>query len=402
MTSRLTISELSGGFTLVEVLMVIAILGVITVMSILPLSNSIDEGRFQDTVSRMKAIRDAMLGDPTLTANGVRTSFGYVGDVGAIPTAMQGLAALMVNPGIAAWAVNQSVRFGLGWNGPYLTSAQAGTNFSLDGWGRALIYDPSASPPTLTSYGADGVVGGAGLNSDIVVQLPANLQLAVVYGFISNSASPYSGNATVEINYPDGSGALTTQTANLVPANKGYFTFSNVPLGKRSVTAYLPSKAAPTQTIGPVLISVDSANYVIAANALDTNSMGGGACNNVGVVTLAGGVSLSGGNQTLNFQVNVSTNVNLVQMSVANGNATTWSSATIVGNPASCSGAISLYPCPVTDDGTLSTLTPNVAISAGTNLAVSVVFAASMSGSGTATLQFMHNLGCDQVVINGL
>jgi prepilin-type N-terminal cleavage/methylation domain-containing protein len=390
------------GFTLIEILMTIAILAVVTVMSLIPINNSIDEGRFQETVQKMQTIRIAILGDLSLTENGTRTNFGFLGDIGAIPSAGQGIAGLIANPGLNAWSLNSVARFAAGWNGPYLTSAQAGANFTKDGWGRTFIYSPAATPPTIESYGADGVVGGTGFNSDIVVELPLNLQSATVDGFVSVSAKPYSGDADIEINYPDGTGALTSSTVSLVPADKGHFTFNGIPLGQRSVTAYLPNKAAATQTLGPALVTIDSNHFVIPNSALDTNSAGASSCNNLGVVTLAGGISLGGGGTLLSFNIDVGTNIQLQQVSLNTSVASTWNRITIDGTDSSCGGTNRLYPCPTPDDGTLSTITPTSLITAGAGLLVNLYTTSSISGAGTGIVQFNYNLGCDRVTLTGL
>ncbi len=269
MISASTTFKSNLGFTLIEVLMVITIVGVLTVVSLTPITNSIDQGRFDVTVTRIKMLRDAIVGDTTITDMGLRTSFGFLGDIGAIPSAAQGIAALTTNPGLVAWSLDQSVRFGRGWNGPYISTGQAGTNFGVDGWGRAIMYNPGASPPNITSYGADGVAGGTGLNTDIVVQLPTSMQTASVYGFITSNSNPYAGGAVIEIYYPDGTGALKTVSTTIVAAAKGAFSFAGVPLGIRSATVYIPSKVAPTTTIGPALFTIDNANYVIPPTAFE-------------------------------------------------------------------------------------------------------------------------------------
>jgi general secretion pathway protein G len=76
-------------------------------------------------------------------------------DVGRFPTAGEGLKALVEAPAGAE-----------GWVGPYLRKTK-GLN---DPWGRPLIYAAPAQEggeATVTSLGADGKPGGAGLNADI-------------------------------------------------------------------------------------------------------------------------------------------------------------------------------------------------------------------------------------------
>ena len=407
MTSASITFRSESGFTLMELMMVITIVSVLTVASLTPISNTIDQSRFDETVSRIKVIRDAMLGDPTIKDGGLRSSFGFLGDLGSIPSAVQGIAALSTNPGLPAWTLDTTVRFGRGWNGPYITSAQAGTNFTLDGWGRALIYSPTATPPSITSYGADGVAGGTGFNTDIVVQLPTNLQTAMVYGFISNSGSAYAGPATIDINYLNGSGALSLGSTTILAANKGAFSFNNIPLGKRSATVYIPSKAAPTTTIGPVLFTVDNSNFVIPANSFDTGTSGSGTgtggCT-AGIITYAAGtMTLGSGNKKLTIKTNVSTNITLSKLAITSARVASWSTFNFFGTASNCNGGgTNVWPCPTNADGTLGAITPTVAVASGNNLTSDFTFNVSMLGSGNIDIEFDHNLGCDIISLTGL
>lgn len=70
--------------------MMIALLGTLAVVSLTPIRDTLDEGRFQETMGKLKTLRNAILGDPSLR-EGSRVSFGFLGDLGAIPTAAQGL-----------------------------------------------------------------------------------------------------------------------------------------------------------------------------------------------------------------------------------------------------------------------------------------------------------------------
>ncbi len=259
----------SSGFTLVEVLMVVGLMAILAVVSISLVSTSVDETRFNETTLKLQQIREAMIGNPEVREARTRTSFGFLGDVGAIPTAAQGIAGLVTRPGgLPAFSPDATVRFGLGWNGPYLTGG-AGANFTLDAWGNAIVYDPVASPPTLTSLGGDGAVGGTVFDQDIRVELPLEMISASVTGFICNSGGPFTDSAQVEFNSPDGNGGLTQTQVMVVPADKGIFNFASVPFGVRSLTIYVPSKAAPTQTLGPVVVTIDRPNFVVPCNLVD-------------------------------------------------------------------------------------------------------------------------------------
>jgi prepilin-type N-terminal cleavage/methylation domain-containing protein len=263
----------SRGFTLIEVLMVIALMSILAFATLDVTTDTLNESRFQATVAQLQQIQNAMIGDPTVMENNVRTSFGFLGDIGAIPTASQGILALVSQPSpvLPTFAINSTVRFGIGWNGPYLNGANSGTNYTKDAWGNALIYSPAANPPTIVSLGSDGAVGGTGYAQDLTYTLSTQLTTATVQGFICNHGAPFTSAAQVELNYPNGLGVLTQAEVTLTAANAGQFSFSGVPLGVRSITVYQPSKASATSTLGPVVITVDKPNYLVACNAIDIN-----------------------------------------------------------------------------------------------------------------------------------
>ena len=255
-----------SGFTLIEVLMVVLIITIMAVVSITVLPDTINESKFNQTIEKMNQIRNAMIGNPEIREGTTRTSFGYLGDVGAIPTL---ITDLLTKPGgVSAYALNSTVRFGMGWNGAYLTGVNAASSFTTDAWGTALIYTPGASPPTLVSLGADATVGGTSLNQDITVTLPTELTTATVGGFICQGGGPFTATAQVELNFPN-AGALSQSEANLLPADKGQFSFAAVPMGIRSITVYIPSKAAATQTLGPIVFTVAQPNMVVPCNLID-------------------------------------------------------------------------------------------------------------------------------------
>lgn len=261
------------GFTLIEILMVIALTSIVAVVSMEYISDSADEGKFQQTVSQLNQIRNAMIGDPTILEGGTRTSFGFLGDIGAIPTDPQGINALIKNPGLKpSFTIDPTTRVGSGWNGPYLSSGNSGVNYLVDAWGTKLVFGSGASPPFLMSYGADKASGGTGLNQDITVTLPTELTKSVVEGYICQTGGPFTGNADVELNYPDGmAGGVRSSLLSLAPVVSGYFQFTKIPFGIRSITIYVPNKGAPTTTIGPVLITIDKPVYTVPCGRIDVS-----------------------------------------------------------------------------------------------------------------------------------
>ena len=141
-TSRL--SALRGGFTLIEILVVVA---VIAVLAALVAPNVFGHlGTAKDSAARAQM---EMLG-AALDA--------YRLDNGHYPTTVQGLEALRTQPTMEPRPRN--------WRSPYLRRG-----VPLDPWGNPYVYiSPGEANPhgyDLSSYGADGVPGGEGENADI-------------------------------------------------------------------------------------------------------------------------------------------------------------------------------------------------------------------------------------------
>jgi general secretion pathway protein G len=130
------------GFTLLELLVVILIIGLLT---------GIVGPRFLGQIGRSevtaaKAQLDAF--DKALQA--------YRIDTGRFPTTAQGLQALLVAPG-------DEPR----WRGPYLKG-----QIPLDPWGRPFQYRSPGSPGKdfdLQSLGKDGAAGGTGDDIDLII-----------------------------------------------------------------------------------------------------------------------------------------------------------------------------------------------------------------------------------------
>lgn len=400
-----------NGFTLMEILMVILLVGILSYVSISTIGDSLQEGRFDQTVAEMKSLRQALVGDAEIKEAGVRQHFGYAGDIGALPSNAQGLQALLTNPGVPAYGVDADVRFGLGWSGPYMT-ADLGGDALIDGWGRSYSFNFSLNPATITSLGADGANGGSGLDQDITVTIPQRDYLGEVHGFISDNGAPYSGDAEVEINYPDGAGALTTSSVTVGPADQGHFVFTNIPLGHRSATVYIPDKASATRTFGPLLFTVDKADYVIASSSTNfaitgSGSGGGGGGGGGGVVCDAGIITYVAGSGSAGGpgKTRITFNINAGQSVTVNGlkfAATVrdpqLQSIEIADLQRACSD---INPCPLVEE-TEGAITSGLPVNSGNGQSVRVEFDTNMQAETNLTLTFYYDDGCDTVGVNDL
>lgn len=253
------------GFSLIEILMALMLISILTYVALEVVDNSVNDAKFDETYQEMQAISHAIMGNPKLQEGGSRTSFGYFGDVGAMPAAISSL--ITIPGGVAAYAVSSADRTAAGWNGPYLEQGDSAADYTTDAWGTAYVYNAGAG--TLVSYGANKVAGGTGLDQDITLSFPAAERLATVEGFVSDAGGPEE-NCDVRIYYPNGSGALTSTTYTAVAGAKGYFTFNNIPFGIRSIVVFCPT-GTTTIAVGPVVLTVDRPKVHVPANQLDIN-----------------------------------------------------------------------------------------------------------------------------------
>ncbi|RKX27924.1 MAG: hypothetical protein DRP47_05720, partial [Candidatus Zixiibacteriota bacterium] len=115
-----------SGFTLVELVMMIVIVGILATIATRKMSDTVEDARYQQTKKELDHLAYAIVGNPELYSKGARSDFGYVGDVGALPP---NLNALVTNPGSYST-----------WNGPYIDSGSSGTDHLTDAWGTAYTF----------------------------------------------------------------------------------------------------------------------------------------------------------------------------------------------------------------------------------------------------------------------
>jgi general secretion pathway protein G len=129
------------GFTLVEILVVITIIGLIMALVGPRVLHYLTESKAKAAKIQIESLGSAL-------------DLFYL-DVGRYPTSSEGLASLVQRPGNLP-----------GWNGPYLK----GGVLPGDPWGRAYVYRAPGQHGAydIISYGADGQEGGTGTAGDVV------------------------------------------------------------------------------------------------------------------------------------------------------------------------------------------------------------------------------------------
>jgi general secretion pathway protein G len=131
------------GFTLVEMLVVIAIIGMIMGLIGPRVLNYLSESRVKTAKIQIQSFSSAL-------------DLFYL-DAGRFPSSAEGLAVLVQRtPGIAAW------------NGPYLR----GGAVPNDPWNHPYVYRSPGEhgPYDIMSYGSDGQEGGTGLAADMSME----------------------------------------------------------------------------------------------------------------------------------------------------------------------------------------------------------------------------------------
>jgi general secretion pathway protein G len=123
------------GFTLVELMLVLVILGILAGLVLPKFAGRSEQARITATVTQIATFNTAL--------------GAYEVDTGSYPSGQDGLRALVVQPGDAN-----------GWRGPYLQS-----DIPLDPWGRPYLYQyPGKLNPSgydIISMGPDGQLGTA-------------------------------------------------------------------------------------------------------------------------------------------------------------------------------------------------------------------------------------------------
>lgn len=193
--------EVNRGFTLVEAVIVIAIMAILASAATPMLMRALTQQRARQTRDLVRAAYEALVGTRDRSVPNLITDVGFVP-----PAALGDLRILTTRTPAGGWPggavplqypiASVPAGFTWGWNGPYWTGptqTQTGANpLPVDGWGRLLRWQNNQ----VVSNGADGVPGNA---DDLVYPPPpaaAPTQVPVYITVIRDVQSPSPGSAT--------------------------------------------------------------------------------------------------------------------------------------------------------------------------------------------------------------
>lgn len=171
---RWSVGARSRGFTLLEMLLVLFLIGLMASAGLMLTENVEDQARYDETKRRMELVRRAIVGDTARSINGSAEIGGFAADMGRLPDCLAELLAPFdcadpANP-LPLWSEDANSGLAAGWRGPYVQALpdfdgarrlpdaygndDGGPNF---GWG--FLNDAGAI--RLQSSGLNGIFDGA-------------------------------------------------------------------------------------------------------------------------------------------------------------------------------------------------------------------------------------------------
>lgn len=201
------------GFTLMELLVVLLIIGVLSTVAIRTIDATRDRALFDQTAEEMKELAEAVVGDPKLLTDGRRVDFGFYGDVGRMPVDLRELVESS-DPN---------------WNGPYIRRALGGDSVGYlhDAWGDPYVFDA-----------INGVISSAGnrkypMTTPIVENLD-HLRGNTISGSVVDSDLNPPGDASVAVDLYIRPGEDKYTSVD----RGGKYQFTEVPIGTHRIKAY--------------------------------------------------------------------------------------------------------------------------------------------------------------------
>jgi len=276
-----------AGLTLIELVVVLAILATLGTVMVVQSDGLADQARYEQSARTLETIRDAVIGREVMTGEDpTSVAPGFVADVGRLPRA--GAAEDMSE----LWDIDASgtapTRFALqnlddfdaddlwiacGWRGPYVR-LPIGSSELRDGWGRSLVLSDTGGGDVsdgeligaVASGGSgigdsfdvnmDDVVFESTVPSELVNQAAGDVTLRLVFVEPSTPSPEYY--AVVRLYGPvDGAAGVSAQSAVLTfdpiadPTLTQTVTFTDVPIGPKLMRAYqLSTNTPPSTTAG--------------------------------------------------------------------------------------------------------------------------------------------------------
>lgn len=245
------------GFTLIEVIIAIAIISILASMAVPYAAKLIDMSRTETTRKEMEELYNAIMGDPKVPTG------GYAGDMGRLPNNLTELNTRGTQPLPTTGLLG--VKFG--WYGPYINTGFDPQGYLNDAWGTAYAYgNPGAGQ--IRSAGVDRAMG----NADDLVYPPnavnfTGLLLVNLYVW-DNTAGQYRLNPTpAQVTgmgvtyYYSNNGNQTSVSITVPPTVVGPpYSFNGYHAGLHAVTGTCQLAGSPAAATGQAVVYVPGNN----------------------------------------------------------------------------------------------------------------------------------------------
>jgi type II secretory pathway pseudopilin PulG len=233
------------GFGLIELSILLIVFAIGASIALQSMSSVLKSARTVETEREMETIANGIVGDPEITNDGIRASFGFVGDCGVFPTSVDALRTNSDNIPT--------------WNGPYVNIAytQDTTSWKTDGWGATYSY---AAGTSISSTGSGSTI------TKKVIDAITDYTRNTITGSITDNVGTTPGttfddSVRILITVPTGAGGNVTKS--YVPTSGGTFTIDSIPAGKRLIRAVMISRNDTVKHLLTVLPRHQSTNELI-------------------------------------------------------------------------------------------------------------------------------------------
>lgn len=234
-----------GGFTLLQAILVVALLGLAAAV-VIPLATTLlSTEREERTERRLSRLEAAMIG-ARRDGDGKAPGMGFLGDIGRLPDS---LAQLLRPATLPSYSVSREHRTGAGWRGPYYPVPLAEDTIGIrrDAFGRPLRYSAADTSPDGETW--DGFVASAGRDGafgtgdDLVVPVLRRETTAEARGSVAAPDGSPAADVPVTLVFPrDGALDDTTATTDAT----GEYLFTGVPFARVRVVAGEAAAGSPS------------------------------------------------------------------------------------------------------------------------------------------------------------